>query len=71
MNDQSVFEREKELCELFRVNEENKSFYISSNISSEGMVIWIHFDKEDNWDCRRGEVMLTTLIKNFKLDKIG
>ena len=74
MNDQSVFdvfEREKELCELFRQNEENKSVYISYNVSSESMVIWVHFDKEDNWNWRRREVLVTTLIKNFKLDKIG
>ena len=41
-------EREKELCELFRINEENKSAYISYNISRECMVIWVHFDKEDS-----------------------
>ena len=39
MNDQCVFEREKELCELFRINKENKSVYISYNVSSEAMVI--------------------------------
>ena len=71
MNDQSAFEREKELCELLRQNEENKIVYISYNVSSKGMVIWVHFDKEDNWDWRRGEVIVTKLIKNFKLDKIG
>ena len=50
MNDQGVFEREKELCELFSRKEENKSVYISSNVSSEGIAIWVHFDKENNWD---------------------
>ena len=44
--------------------------YVSYNVSSEDMVIWVHFDKEDNWDWRQGEVIVTTLTKNFKLDKI-
>ena len=71
MNDQCIFEREKEFCELFKINQENKSIYILSNVSSESMVIWVNFDKEDSWDWRRGEIILSMLIKNFKLDKIG
>ena len=38
---------------------------------SEGLVISVHFDKEDHWCWRRGEQILSTLIKNFKLDKIS
>ena len=71
MNDQCIFEREKEFCELFKINQQNKSVYILSNVSSEGMVTWVNFDKEDSWDWRHGEIILSTLIKNFKLDKIG
>ena len=71
MNDQCIFEREKEFCELFKINQQNKSVYILSNVSSEGMVTWVNFDKEDSWDSRHGEIILSTLIKNFKLDKIG
>ena len=65
------FWKEKELCESFRENKENKSVYKTCNVSSEGIVVWVHFDKEDNWDWGRGELILSTLIKQFKLDKIG
>ena len=70
-NEQGVFEREKELCELFQKSEEKKSAYITYNVSTEGLVVWVQFDKTDNWDWRRSELILTNLIKNFKLDKIG
>ena len=70
-NEQGAFEREKELCELFQKSEEKKSAYINYNVSTEGLVVWVHFDKTDNWDWRRSELILTNLIKNFKLDKIG
>ena len=40
-------------------------------VLSKGMVIWVHFDKEDNWDQQHGEVIVTTLIKTYKLNKIG
>ena len=48
-----------------------KSVYITCNVSSEGLVVWVQFDKEDNWDWQHGELILTNLIKHFKLDKIG
>ena len=48
-----------------------KSISITYNVSSEGLVIWVHFHKEDDWDWRRGEQIIPTLIKSFKLDKIG
>ena len=48
-----------------------KSVCITYNVSSEGLVVWVQFDKEHNWDWRHGELILTNLIKNFKLDKIG
>ena len=64
-NEQAVFKREKELCELFRKKEEKKSVYITHNISSESLVVWVQFDKEDNLNWRRGELILTNLIKGF------
>ena len=69
-NSQDVFEREKELCEIFRDKEE-KSASISYNVSSKGLVIWVQYDTENHWDWKRGELILTILIKNFKLDKVG
>ena len=41
------------------------------NVSSEGLMIWVGYNKEDQWDANRGELILSYLIKNFKLDKIG
>ena len=70
-NSQAIFKREKELRELFRNKEEQKNIAISYNVPSEGFVIWIHYDKEDDWDWRCGELILSCLIKKFKLDKIG
>ena len=34
-------------------------------------MIWVGYNKEDQWDANRGELILSYLIKNFKLDKIG
>ena len=48
-----------------------KGIAISYNVSSEGFVIWIHYDKEDDWYWKRDELILSCLIKNFKLNKIG
>ena len=47
-NAQGIFEREKELCELFRNKEEEKNISISYNISSEALVIWVYYDTEDD-----------------------
>ena len=69
-NEQGVFKREKELFELFREKME-KNISIAFNVLSEGLAIWIHFDKEDHWCWRRGEQILTTIIKKLKLDKTG
>ena len=59
------------MCELFQNKEDKKNIAISYNVLSEGFVIWIHYDKEDDWDWRHGELILSCLIKNFKLDKIS
>ena len=69
-NAQGIFEREKELCELFRNKEEEKNISISYNVSSEAVVIWVYYDTEDDSDWKRGELIISTLIKNFKLDKV-
>ena len=70
-NSQEVFEREKELCELFQCNDRNKNLDIDFNVSSKGFVIWVHYGNDDHWDCKRGELILSCLIKQFKLHKIG
>ena len=58
------------MYELFQNKEDKKNIAISY-VFSEGFVIWSHYDKEDDWDWRRGELILSCLIKNFKLDKIS
>ena len=44
---------------------------IAFNVSSEGFVISVHFNNDDHWDYKRGKIILTCLIKRFKLDKLG
>ena len=70
-NSQDIFEREKELCELFREKEEKKGVSITDNVSSKALVIWVQYDTGDHRDWKRGELILSCLIKNFKLDKVG
>ena len=70
-NHQEIFQREKELFELFHNKEEEKNLSISYNVSSEGLVLWVYYDLEDDWDWQCGELITSTLIKNFKLDKVG
>ena len=70
-NPQEIFQREKELGELFQKFEEKQNISIRYNVLSEGLVIWVGYNKEDDWGIVRGELMLSCLIKNFKLDKIG
>ena len=35
---------------------------VSYNISSEELVIWVYYDTEDDWDWKRGELIISTLI---------
>ena len=35
------------------------------------MVIWVHFDKEDEWDWRCGEQIISTLIKILNWIKLA
>ena len=48
-----------------------KGVSISYNVPSKGLAICVQYDTEDHWDWKRGELILTILIKNFKLDKVG
>ena len=57
--------KEKELCELFQSKEEKQNISISCNVLSEGLVMWVGYNKEDDWDACRGELILSCLIKKF------
>ena len=35
------------------------------------MVLWVPYDTEDHWDWKRGELILSYLIKICKLGKVG
>ena len=70
-NPQEIFQREKKLSELFQKKEEKQNISIRHNVSSKGLVIWVGYNKEDDWDIVRGELILSCLIETFKLDKIG
>ena len=41
-NSKEVFEREKELGELFQFNVGKKNLHIDFDVLSEGFVIWVH-----------------------------
>ena len=62
-NTQEIFQREKEMCELFQHNEDKLKICITYKVSSEGITIWVGYDKEDYWDVRRAELILSSLIK--------
>ena len=51
--------------------EKNQNVPISYDVWSKGLVIWVGYNKENDWDPYRVELLLTCLIKNVKLDKIG
>ena len=70
-NPQEIFQREKELGKLFQKKEEKQNISKRYNVSSEGLVIWVGYNKEGDWDIFQGELILSCLIKKFKLDKIG
>ena len=70
-NPQKIFQREKEIGELFQKKEEKQNISVRYNVSSKGFVICVGYNKEDDSDIVRGELLLSCLIKNFKLDKIG
>ena len=65
------FKEKKELGKLFQQEEEKQNISIRYNVSSEGLMIWVGYNKEGQWDANRGELILSCLIKNCKLDKIG
>ena len=49
-NPHEIFQREKELCRLLQSKEERQIISISYNVLSESLVIWVGYNKEDNWD---------------------
>ena len=55
-NPQEIFQREKKLSELFQKKEEKQNISIRHNVSSKGLVIWVGYNKEDDWDIVRGEL---------------
>ena len=71
-NSKEVFEREKELGELFQFNEGNKNLHIDFDVLSEGLLFGcINYDNDDHWDWKQGELILSCLIRQVKLHKIG
>ena len=62
-NPQEIFQREKELCKLFQSKEGKQNISICYNVSSEGLVIWVGYNKEDDWHACRGELILSCLKK--------
>ena len=47
---QEKFQREKELCKLFQQKEEKQNVSIRYNVSSEGLIIWVGYNIEDQWE---------------------
>ena len=71
MNNENVFEREINLCQDFRYEEEmeNDDLIILFNVSNGEVTIWVHFGKE--WDIDRGAKVLHELVVRSKLNLIG
>ena len=65
-NPQEIF---KVLDEVFQKKEKKQNISACYNILSEGLVIWVGYYKEDDQDIVQGELVLSCLIKRFKLDK--
>ena len=70
-NPQEIFQREKELGKLFQKKEEKQNISVRYNVSSKSLVICVGYNKEDDSDIVQDELLLSCLIKNFKLDKIA
>ena len=62
-----VFYRERELCELFK--SENNGFDINFNINSSEVTISVRHS--GNWNSQKGKKNLNKLWENFKLSAIG
>ena len=69
--DQGAFEREIELCELFEFKEGNEKFEITFNVSNNGIIVWVYYDNDDDWDNDRGKNILASLTKQLKLHLVG
>ena len=65
------FKEKKNCLNYFETKKKKKNISISYNVSSEGLVIWVYYDTEYDWNWKRGELIISTLIKSFKLDKVG
>ena len=65
------FKEKKSCVNYFSKKKKKQNVSIRYNVSSEGLIIWVGYDKEDQWEANRGELILSGLIKNFKLNKIG
>ena len=71
-NSQDIFKREKHCVNHFDIKKKKKvsPYFITFRVK-----IWLfgfnQYDTEDHWDWKRGELILTILINNFKLDKVG
>lgn len=70
-SDQGAFEREIELCERFEFKEGNEKVEITFNVSSNGIIVWVHYDNDNDWDNDRGKNILASLTKQFKLHLVG
>ena len=71
MNNENVFEREINLCQDFKYEEEkeNDDLIILFNVSNGEVTIWVHFGTE--WDIDRGAKVLHELVVRSKLNLIG
>ena len=71
MNNENVFEREMNLCQDFKFEEEKKNhnLIISFNVSNGEVTIWATFDKV--WDVDKGVKVLNDLVVRRKLNMIG
>ena len=70
-NHQGAFEREIEMCELFRYHENNENVSVNFNVSSTGTTAWVHFDNAEDWSRDKGKFILHHLVKQFKLHMTG
>ena len=71
MNNENVFQREINLCQDSKYEEEKKNddLIISFNVSNGEVTIWVHFDKV--WDVGRGLKVLDKLVVHRKLNMVG
>ena len=59
------------MCERFEFKEGNEKVEITFNVSSNGIIVWVHYDNDNDWDNDRGKNILASLTKQFKLHLVG